>query len=245
MAEIPNIGIPTASGLIPYGSSPDEKAKFYYPPGVASFVGQPVIVCVHGGGFIKGSETEFNKVAPRLAQQGFVAADINYTWASAAVAGYPMQPDQVQTAVDYLRANNAQSVGVLGSSAGGTLAYFADADAIVGWSGPTDMIACQESTNPKMNHTGISDFVGATDPVADVAQYKLASPLYHVSAGRPPTQVWNSEDEVIPLPTAYIEALADTGVTYEEHFLPGDRHAIAYATTALADTVAWFKRFLV
>ena len=86
----------------------------------------PAIVCIHGGGWIKGSRKNYTKVARALAAHGYVAVTISYRLSGEAV--FPAAIMDCKAAVRFLRAHaqtlgiNPEKIGAIGSSAGGHLA---------------------------------------------------------------------------------------------------------------------------
>lgn len=88
----------------------------------------PVVVHVHGGGWLYGDKVNGieQRYAPLLTARGIAVATISYRLAEEAV--YPAQNDDVHCAVQYLLENasryhlDATNIGIMGDSAGGHLA---------------------------------------------------------------------------------------------------------------------------
>lgn len=84
----------------------------------------PLIVHIHGGGWMGGSK--FPCDARKMTAQGYVVASVEYRFSQA--AKFPAQIQDCQAAIRWLRANaeryhiNPEKVGVIGGSAGGHLA---------------------------------------------------------------------------------------------------------------------------
>lgn len=93
----------------------------YHPKGTDDLL--PVIVWVHGGGFIGGNKENTRAYAMTLASHGYVVANINYDPAPG--QKYPGQIIQVNQALEYLQ-RNARRVGgdanrfFLGSNSAGS-----------------------------------------------------------------------------------------------------------------------------
>lgn len=91
----------------------------------------PLIVHIHGGGWMGGSKYPCD--VRRMTAQGYVVASVEYRFSQ--VAKFPAQIQDCQAAIRWLRANaqryhiNPGKVGVIGGSAGGHLS------ALVGVSG--------------------------------------------------------------------------------------------------------------
>ena len=88
----------------------------------------PAVVCIHGGGFRRGSRDSYLPLCIKLAQRGYVAATIRYRLSP--TSQFPAPVHDAKAAVRWLRANAIQfgidpeRIGVTGGSAGGHLALF-------------------------------------------------------------------------------------------------------------------------
>lgn len=84
-----------------YASSGHTKLDLYYPEkaGRANTT-YPLIVWVHGGGFVAGDKSELANYCKILASKGFAVAAVNYSLAPGAI--YPVPVGQVNEAIAYL-----------------------------------------------------------------------------------------------------------------------------------------------
>lgn len=88
----------------------------------------PGVILIHGGGFNAGKRADYLPMAIRLAQNGYVAATVDYRLTP--MFQFPLPLDDVKAAVRFLRANAAkyqvdkQHMAAIGASAGGTWAQF-------------------------------------------------------------------------------------------------------------------------
>lgn len=107
-----------------------ELADLYLPSDIPAGKRLPAVVIIHGGGFrigIKDSPREVN-IGENLARHGYVAMSIDYALAAAGKPEWPRNLHDCKTAVRWLRANadrlqvDPDRIGVIGGSAGGTLA---------------------------------------------------------------------------------------------------------------------------
>ncbi len=86
----------------------------------------PAIVCIHGGGWVKGDRSLMTPLARKLAERGFVAAAISYRLSGE--KKFPAAIEDCKAAVRWLRAHadefgvDSQAIGATGLSAGGHLA---------------------------------------------------------------------------------------------------------------------------
>ncbi|QBM77418.1 alpha/beta hydrolase [Sphingomonas sp. AAP5] len=116
---------PASACDLAYGDDPRQRLDLYAPPASAS--GVPVVLWVHGGGFVRGEKSSpdhpFNAHVGRwAARSGMLGAVMNYRLAPEAV--WPAGGEDVGAAIDWLRANAADHGGdpdrivVIGTSAG-------------------------------------------------------------------------------------------------------------------------------
>ncbi|PWB56434.1 MAG: alpha/beta hydrolase [Anaerolineales bacterium] len=175
---------PTYADLAYTTVSPTDKLDLYIPnTGSGPF---PVVIMVHGGGFMMGDKSDGTGLAgvDQLLADGYAVASINYRLSGE--AKYPAQINDAKAAVRFLRANadkynlNPDKFGAWGASAGGNLvsllgttcgvtelegADLGNADqsscvqAVVDWFGPIDFLAMDEQfagTNCPQNHNDAS-----------------------------------------------------------------------------------------
>ena len=116
----------TASDLA-YGTAPRQTLDLYAPPSEPAAAAAPVLLWVHGGGFLRGEKSSpdhpFNAHAGRwAARNGMIGAVMNYRLAPADT--WPAGGEDVGAAIDWLRANVAAHGGdparivLVGTSAG-------------------------------------------------------------------------------------------------------------------------------
>jgi len=104
--------------------APDAVLNVYAPAG--DHAGLPVVLWVHGGGFISSSADTVKDYVTLLAHEGYVVANLDYTIAPGAV--YPVPVEQANAALGYVRAHAAEFGGdgtrvfVGGDSAGAQIA---------------------------------------------------------------------------------------------------------------------------
>lgn len=105
------------------GPSPSQTLDLYLPANVR---GAPLVVLIHGGGFLFGSSQADEPAARLLVQSGFAVAAVNYRLSGEAL--FPAAARDVKAAVRWLRSHGTRlgidtgRIGVWGSSAGGWLA---------------------------------------------------------------------------------------------------------------------------
>lgn len=99
------------------------QADVYRPESLSGLL--PGILCIHGGGWWKGTRSDHAELARSLAQRGYVAVAISYRLTGE--APFPAQIQDAKAAVRWLRARAAEmgidptAIGAIGDSAGGHL----------------------------------------------------------------------------------------------------------------------------
>ncbi len=171
----------------------------------------PAVVCIHGGGWSKGSRKGFGKMAKILANNGFVAVSIDYRLSG--VAPFPAQIQDCKAAVRWLRLNaekygiDASRIGAIGHSAGGHLtALLATSDGCVELEVENENSVVSDRINAAVAMGAQTDFLSErTKEVSSSSErgeiwrqflggtqaekpdlYRLASPLYHLDKNDPP-----------------------------------------------------------
>lgn len=198
----------------------------------------PVVLCIHGGGWISGDKTDCHIVASELVRRGYAAACPDYRLAP--LYTYPAAVEDVRAAVRFLRERGAElgidpgRVAAFGNSAGGHLSAFLAlsphraerADASVNVAGLTDL------TNPSEQHAEIAwdflqQFLGV--PYAgNEERWIEASPLHNIHKDAAPVaNIHGTLDEVVnpSQSVRFHEALKQAGATSELFLLPGEGHS--------------------
>ena len=208
----------TARMNIAYGPLAEEMGDLYSPDGVAT--AKPVVVMIHGGGWISGSRSGVGKLAEVLAGSGIAVFNIDYRLAAQdrPDTRWPAQLVDAQLAVRFLRSHAAElaidpaHIGAMGDSAGGQLAVLLgelhapvagdghelypdqrpDVSVVVDEFGPMDI--------PGMGADAVENmrllFGTKTPPKALVAS---ASPLTFLTADMAPTYILHGrQDAVVP-----------------------------------------------
>jgi acetyl esterase/lipase len=154
-----------------YGPLPSENLDLCQPKGASGT--RPAVLLIHGGAWVGGDKQDFENTCMLLAQQGFVAATINYRLAQNGdpTTQWPAQLVDSQLAVRWLRAQAAplgidpQHICAWGSSAGGQLAVYLGAQKTIH---PGDE-AIQYANEP-VNISCVIDEFGPVDVTANKDQ---------------------------------------------------------------------------
>ncbi|MGA7732268.1 MAG: alpha/beta hydrolase [Chloroflexia bacterium] len=188
-----------------------------YPPTVKGNGPVPVVMYVHGGGWVSGDKREIGLGAADLNALGFLVVSVNYRLAPE--HKWPAQIEDVKCAVRYLRANAAtynldpDRIGVWGSSAGGHLAALlgltdstvgfdgkggqgdqsSKVQAVVDMFGPTDLLAYDVSGRA----TGLGSAVFGYEEGGPIDVLEKASPVNYVTGSAPPFLIIHGDKDIV------------------------------------------------
>ena len=220
------------------------KLDVYQPKrATASDACSPSVIVVHGGSWRHGHRSEYKQFDYWLSAQGYVVFDIDYRLAQSGCY-FPAQADDVETAIEWVKANAAKyggmgdRIALIGRSAGAQLALLAAYSkhslprpvcCVVSYYAPTDLLwdydhpALPDVIDTK--NTLENYFGGAPDKLRK--NYLAASPADNVSSSSPPTLLFHGgHDQVVRVENAeFIEAklkAAQIPVIYE--LLPFANH---------------------
>ena len=170
----------------------------------------PVLVAVHGGGWVQGARNAFQYWGPYLAARGIAMFAISYRFAKTGQKTFPHAIQDVLAGVQFVRGNakefklDTERVGLIGASAGAHLASLAalaggappfadgypkDAHAtlstkvkvLVGVYGIYDVLEMWQKYNVQNpRENNIEKFIGVS-PLDDRRPYFEASPMSYVT----------------------------------------------------------------
>ncbi|MEI7903753.1 MAG: alpha/beta hydrolase [bacterium] len=271
--------IPIPAGVkafkdLEYGNVGDQKLllDLYVPEKQEGKV--PVIVWVHGGGWLGGSKKDCLALKDGFVQKGFAVASVDYRLTKAAI--FPAQIEDCKSAIRWLRANadtynlDAAHFGAWGSSAGGHLV------ALLGTTGDSKTFDQGENLRFSSAVQAVCDYYGPTDFASFVtapgfethatsgsAESKLiggrvldnpekakrASATTYVSKGNAPFLIIHGDkDPVVPVAQSkmFDEMLTKAGVETEFHTISGAKHGgPEFSSPAIiAKVEAFFKKHL-
>jgi len=201
----------------------------------------PVVLWIHGGGWVEGSHKEIHSIA--FAAKGWFTASVEYRLSGE--AKWPAQIEDCKLAVRWLRANAAKwnidpdHIGVWGLSEGGHLVaclgtmderagydvgahtnFSSRVQAVVDFSGPTDfthgsagLISAKEGEDTAIL---VKLLGGGFKEKPEI--WKAASPVTWVTSNAPPFLVAQGElDNLVPMAHAetLVAALKRAGVPVE------------------------------
>lgn len=217
----------------------------------------PAVVVVHGA-WGHGLKDSYDGPSSVLKDAGFVAFNIDYRSYcdpedpppdhDPGLCGYhAIAPAwDVKDAVEWVRANGAQYgastdlVGALGGSGGANLAMMAATlggglgkpDAVVSWSGQTELWKWKQSSDPPRLKDAHERYVGCPwkGEASCPDRWLLASPITHVNSEDSPMYLSSGSEELIPLvqATDMDAALREVGVETFLRVIPGSLHSRQY-----------------
>lgn len=227
-----------------------EKLDLYLPPGREPGQRSPVLVWIHGGGFMIGRKDEkrAQEICTTAAEAGYVAVSIDYKLRDGA---WPQNLLDCKNAVRFLRAHAAEyhidpdRIAVAGGSAGGHLALmvgltsgkkeFESEDLYPGVSsavrcvidmyGITDLRIPRQTDATGKKPSNQSRVFGATSDDADVL--RVASPVTHVTKDSPPILILHGRADTsvgYPQSEELARVLTLHGVEHEMILLDGVGH---------------------
>jgi uncharacterized protein (TIGR03437 family) len=173
---IPNLRAqtPTFANLDYVGKGdPSQTLDLYLPAGNGPF---PLVVFIHGGGWMTGNKGDGDSFPPQLNPRGIAVASINYRLSGEAI--FPAQIQDCKAAIRFLRANAAKykidptRIGAMGDSAGAHLAL------LVGTSANVTLWDTPDMPNPSVSSRVITvvDMAGPTNLLAEDPSFPPSCP---------------------------------------------------------------------
>ena len=218
----------------------------------------PAVLLIHGGGWKEGDKRQAREIefGMTLAQNGFVAASINYALRSA--GKFPQNLQDCKNGIRYLRAHadelgiDPNRISVMGGSAGGHLAllvaYTADqpnlapsqpypgvsdkVSSVVDFYGISNL-ATRKETDPNGKPLKIEPLDSTTQSIfgSTPQDWKKASPITYVKRDVPPTLILHGKKDTTvdsDQSQELADALRKAGATFEIIWLPNAPHSFSF-----------------
>lgn len=194
----------------------------------------PVVILVHGGGWVSGDKDNMAILAEVLSLNGFAAACVQYRFAPQ--FPFPAAVNDLLAFTEHLRANAAalgikpDKIGAWGISAGGHLVAMlgckASIQAVVDMCGITDLVDWQTKFASN-SHFFIRDFLKA----GTAEECEAASPLFQATAQAAPHLIIHGQkDDLVPHQQSveYAARLKELGVPTEFVSLKYEGHSFSF-----------------
>jgi len=235
-----------------------EKLDLYLPKNRKTGEKSPAILLIHGGGWKEGDKRQPREIefGTTLAENGYVAASINYALRSA--GKFPLNLQDCKNGIRYLRAHAGElgidptRIAVMGGSAGGHLAllvaYTGDKPDLAPtepYPGVSDKVSCvvdfygitdigtRKKTDPNGNPTELRGVESEVQAIfgSKAEDWKKASPVTYVKRDIPPTLILHGKkDTTVDFDQSQelADALKKTGATYEIIWLSSAPHSFSF-----------------
>jgi len=197
----------TAQYNVPYGSHPQQKMDIHIPEGNGPY---PVLMFIHGGAWHWGDKGDNDNSAQNYCKNGYAVFNINYRLIeNSSFFSMDDKLDDIEMALNYVYKNKeewklGETLTLSGGSAGGHLSLLYGygrgkgvVDAVISYSGPTDLL------NPEYINNGIREHIDNCFPKISQEEreehYRDYSPLYLVEKDLPATLlIHGTADKIVP-----------------------------------------------
>lgn len=223
-----------------YGSGSEQQIDVFLPEG-RNLTNTPLILYIHGGGWIQGSKEEFLpfKSSMNTLLPGYAFASINYSLfdVTSFENPFPTQENDVIDAIEYIEGMRVEwdiegGLILVGASAGGHLALLhaykhqaiGNIQSVVALFPPSDL--ADLFTFNEATSSLLSVLLEGT-PVSNPSLYNESSPINYIDSNTIPTMVFHGDmDEIVPVSQSdnLAQELQDSEVTYEYQKIPGQIH---------------------
>jgi acetyl esterase/lipase len=228
---------------------------------------RPVLIMIHGGGFLKGDKSKNNLRIQKMTQLGFVAASAMYRFAPE--HKFPAALDDIKLAIRFLKAHaikyhiNPERIILSGASSGSYLAIMA------GVTGNSD--AFDDHGLYTEFDSSVHAVAGQSSPISDFRRAKYSefslvkrllehnstnhqqrlaalSPITYLDPDDPPMFLSHGDaDPIVPVEMSreFVRELAQRGHSFEYHELAGGTHSYSQSVPDKAKAVfKFYRRFI-
>lgn len=226
----------TLDTLVPYGTDPAQTANIYL-PAKQVFSQSPVILLVHGGGWVRGQAPAFggSDMYDFFTENGYAIVDMNYRLANAFT--YPAQLNDISLLLNFMEKQasawhiDASRICIFGQSSGAHLSLLyaygwnskGKIKAVIDAFGPTDLPDSSVLTDHLV--TDLTTFMGVSYQ-ANPQLWKEASPIFHMG-GAVPTIIFQGtlDSTVHPIQSDMLnDSLEANGIPHQYYRLLGCGH---------------------
>ena len=219
----------------------------------------PLVVCIHGGGWISGDISDMDDIVSLFASNGYACASIDYRLAP--LYPFPAPVIDCLEFVRYARKNAVElnidpgRIASMGNSAGGHLASMLGVLDKLPLEAPdvpsgrvqavVDLCGISDVNDPQVQHNPIAwsflEHLMEVPYEGNEEKFRLASPVSHVDKHSAPFLiVHGEEDDVVPIDQSERMAAALRGHEVPVEFvrLAGEGHAFSYESWPLLSKTA-------
>jgi acetyl esterase/lipase len=219
----------------------------------------PVIIFMHGGGWVQGSKSEFSTYCSDYQAKGYACVTMNYRFTDDDGATYVEIMDDIHSVITYMADRSgdwriSDHFALAGFSAGAVNAVlypygFDDENyvsACVAFSGAYDMNdpVTRAALLSGMGQDIILLFAGTEENFND------ASPIYHLK--NVPSLIFHGENDgymdAVTHVGPFVQALEDNGITHNYTLYTSTGHSAYFNSVHKADVTAkmddWFEDYL-
>lgn len=204
----------------------------------------PVVLMVHGGGWISGDKSLLYPLAKVIAAKQYIAVTMEYRLSPE--AEYPAAVYDIKTALKWIKDHadewqgDSSKVAILGTSAGGQLAALAGTtEELLKFEDPADTSSSTTNINAIVDIDGVLAFIHPVSEEGTVASKWLggnqqearqkwleASALTHVDDDTPPTMfIGSSYPRFLAGHKEYMKVLSAEGIYTEKYTLNEAPHS--------------------
>ncbi len=177
---LPEITTCAVTPNVPYvrDLNPYHYMDVYMPDGQGPF---PAIIYIHGGGWTRGSRSDYNNTAMFYAKRGIAGFAIDYTLTVGSVTAWPKNAQDVVMAIRFIRENaqrfniDPERIAVFGNSAGAQFASLAGTLS----GGETFLHGASGNETIKKQVCLVVDYSGATD-FDYIGKHENGTMIYHI-----------------------------------------------------------------
>ena len=229
---------------VPYGGGPHGNlcVDVYLPPSAGS---HPALLCLHGGAWLRGSQSQYKSWGPWLAERGYAVVAVDYRLSSQVSPAWPGVWEDVCRALNWVIENASAlnielaRIGTIGDSVGGHMAAMLSLHertakhirAMVGVYGIYDLPDWWRVTQPpKRTDDPVVKLMGRSYPEAK-EDYEAFSPLHRLQklAEKPAASyliIHGDQDAIVHHNQSerFVAALRDKGAEVEDILIPGAGH---------------------
>jgi len=225
---------------VSYGTDSLQKMDIYLPT-ERTKDSTKVIMLIHGGAWNGGDKDDFASYISLIQNKlpDYAIININYRLATQKINHFPVQENDVKSAIDFLYKKKedyqvSEKLVLLGASAGAHLALLhayknstpIKIQSVISFFGPTDLTSMYNSITNSYYQSAMQVLIGGT-PANNINAFRQSSPLFFANAKSCPTLLLHgAKDRLVPVSHSKIlrDKLKASGVKTELIVYPNEGH---------------------